>query len=82
MRDRHTLIAFIALLVAIVVLATIAAVLAFAEKYNEALGFGALTTGLVGVLGTFRPRNDMSDHMGEKLIEKIPPTEQQSDWKS
>lgn len=56
MKDRHPLIAFAALLVAICYLATIAAVLAFYGKYAEALGFGGLTTGLVGVLGTFRPK--------------------------
>lgn len=53
---RHSLIAFTLLLVAICYLATIAAVLAFYGKYAEALGFGGLTTGLVGVIGTFRPR--------------------------
>ena len=53
---RHSLIAFTLLLFAICYLATIAAVLAFYGKYAEALGFGGLTTGLVGVIGTFRPR--------------------------
>lgn len=53
---RHSLIAFTMLLAAICYLATIAAVLAFYGKYAEALGFGGLTTGLVGVIGTFRPR--------------------------
>lgn len=54
--QRHSLIAFGGLLLSICYLATIAAVLAFYGKYAEALGFGGLTTGLVGVLGTFRPR--------------------------
>lgn len=53
---RHALIAFALLLFAICYLATIAAWLAYNGKYAEALGFGGLTTGLVGVLGTFRPR--------------------------
>lgn len=53
---RHSLIAFGMLLFAICYLATIAAWLAYNGKYAEALGFGGLTTGLVGVLGTFRPR--------------------------
>ena len=57
MEDRHSLIAFIAILVAICYLATIAAVLVAKGKYAEALGFGGLTTGLVGVLGTFRPKS-------------------------
>jgi hypothetical protein len=54
--DRHSLVAFCAILFAICYLATIAAILAWSERYAEALGFGGLTTGLVGVLGTFRPR--------------------------
>lgn len=49
--DRQHIIAFISLLTAICYLATIAAVLAFYGRYAEALGFGGLTTGLVGVLG-------------------------------
>lgn len=56
MNERHTLIAFIAILLAICYLATIAALLAREGKYAEALGFGGLTTGLVGVIGTFRPK--------------------------
>jgi hypothetical protein len=55
--DRHTLIAFCVIVGAICYLATIAAVLAYSGRYAEALGFGGLTTGLVGVLGTFKPRN-------------------------
>lgn len=55
MSDRHTLIAFCAILFAICYLATIAAILAYQQRYAEALGFGGLTTGLVGVLGTFKP---------------------------
>jgi hypothetical protein len=54
--DRHTLIAFGMLLFAICYLATIASLLAYQGKYAEALGFGGLTTGLVGVLGSFRPQ--------------------------
>lgn len=57
MTDRHPLIAFGLLLFAICYLATIAAILAYNGKYAEALGFGGLTTGLVGVLGTFRPKS-------------------------
>lgn len=55
--QRHTLIAFCVLVFAICYLASIAALLAFYGRYAEALGFGGLTTGLVGVLGTFRPKN-------------------------
>lgn len=60
MTERHSLIAFCAILLAICYLATIAAVLAWQERYAEALGFGGLTTGLVGVLGTFRPRTPVA----------------------
>lgn len=56
MNERSTLFAFCATLLAICYLASIAAILAYNGKYAEALGFGGLTTGLVGVIGTFRPR--------------------------
>jgi hypothetical protein len=61
MNNRDTLIAFGLTLFAIAYLATIAAMLAYAGRYAEALGFGGLTTGLVGVLGTFKPRTATSD---------------------
>lgn len=57
MTDRHSLIAFSILIFAICYLATVAAVLAWNQRYAEALGFGGLTTGLVGVLGTFKPKS-------------------------
>lgn len=56
MNDRHSLVAFCAILSAICYLASIAALLAYTGRYAEALGFGGLTTGLVGVIGTFRPK--------------------------
>lgn len=56
MNNRDTLIAFGLTLFAICYLASIAALLAYEGRYAEALGFGGLTTGLVGVLGTFKPR--------------------------
>jgi len=62
--DRHSLIAFSTLVGAICYLATIAAILAYNGKYAEALGFGGLTTGLVGVLGTFRPKTSGSEPAG------------------
>jgi hypothetical protein len=55
-KDRSALLAFFALLLAICYLATVAAVLAFHRRYVEALGFGGAVTGLIGVMGTFRPR--------------------------
>jgi hypothetical protein len=61
MNERHSLIAFCAILFAICYLATIAAVLAYTARYAEALGFGGLTTGLVGVIGTFRPKGSTSN---------------------
>ncbi len=60
MTDRHPLIAFAMLLAAICYLATVAAWLAAQGKYAEALGFGGITTGLVGVLGTFRPKSSVT----------------------
>lgn len=64
MTERHSLIAFSTLVGAICYLATIAAILAYAGKYAEALGFGGLTTGLVGVLGTFRPKSGGTEPAG------------------
>ena len=61
MNERQTLIAFCAILVAICYLGTLAGYLALRGKYAEALGFGGLTTGLVGVLGTFKPRTTRAD---------------------
>lgn len=58
MNDKQNLTAFLATLACICYLATIAAWLAYNEKYAEALGFGGLTTGLIGVLGTFRPKTN------------------------
>ena len=56
MSERQALTAFCVLVGAICYLATVAALLAWFGRYAEALGFGGLTTGLVGVLGTFRPK--------------------------
>lgn len=63
MTERHSLIAFALLLGAICYLATVAAILAARGQYAEALGFGGLTTGLVGVLGTFKPRSTAPDQV-------------------
>lgn len=77
MNERHSLIAFCAILLAICYLATIAAWLAFNGKYAEALGFGGLTTGLVGVIGTFRPKSAGTSEAQEETlkaaVDKIPP---------
>ena len=72
--ERHGLVAFAAILFAICYLATVAAWLAYLGKYAEALGFGGLTTGLVGVLGTFKPRTGgVSDQTAQTLADKVPP---------
>jgi hypothetical protein len=75
MTERHSLIAFCAVLLAICYLASIAAFLAYQGKYAEALGFGGITTGLVGVIGTFRPRasTDTQDQTLKDAVAKIPP---------
>jgi hypothetical protein len=76
MNERHALIAFCAVLSAICYLASIAAYLAYSGKYAEALGFGGITTGLVGVIGTFRPKSgssDMQDQTLKAAVDKIPP---------
>jgi hypothetical protein len=59
--ERYTFYAFVCVLVAIVVLYTIGAVLAFNGKPMEALGLGGAGTGLIGILGTFKPRTTTPD---------------------
>lgn len=56
MSDKHALIAFCATLGAIVILYALGAYLASNGKAVEALGLGGAGTGLIGVLGTFKPR--------------------------
>ena len=67
MGERETLVAFCVLVGAICYLATVAAVLAWQGKYVEALGFGGITTGLVGVLGAFRPKAPLSTTGGDPV---------------
>ncbi len=55
MTDRHTLIAYIGTLVTIIALAVAGAFAA--SKGNDASVYLAAITGLIGVLGTFRPRS-------------------------
>lgn len=61
MNERHILIAFLATLVAIVVLVIVGAIMAANGKPVEALGIGGAVTGLIGVIGTFKPRNVAGD---------------------
>lgn len=75
MNDRQPLIAFGLLLFAICYLATVAAWLAAQGKYAEALGFGGITTGLVGVLGTFRPKGSVT--IDQPSNKPVPVEEQQ-----
>ncbi len=55
MTDKHTLIAFLSVLGTIGVLFTISAVCLYSGRSVEAIGIGGVMTGLIGVLGTFRP---------------------------
>lgn len=50
MSDRAQLLAYLATLTAIVLLVGIAAILAFHERYSEAIGVSAAVTGLIGVI--------------------------------
>jgi hypothetical protein len=59
--EHHNLVAFLATLVAIVVLVIVGALMAANGKPAEALGIGGAVTGLIGVIGTFRPRNATAD---------------------
>jgi hypothetical protein len=59
--ERHTLIAFLATLIAIVVLVVTGALMAANGKPAEALGIGGAVTGLIGVIGTFKPRTPTGD---------------------
>ena len=61
MTDRHILTAFLATLIAIVVLVVTGAIIAINGYGTEALGIGGAVTGLIGVIGTFRPRPMASD---------------------
>jgi hypothetical protein len=54
--ERHTLIAFLCVLGAIVILFMIASALLYLGKSVEAIGIGGVMTGLIGILGTFKPR--------------------------
>lgn len=57
MTDSHQLVAFLATLVSIVILVGLGAYMAGQGKPAEALGIGGAVTGLIGVIGTFRPRS-------------------------
>lgn len=56
MADKHMLIAFLATLGAIVLLFAMACWCLYNNKSVEAIGIGGVMTGLIGVLGSFRPQ--------------------------
>lgn len=64
MTNKHQLIAFLSTLSAIVILVGLGAYMASQGKSAEALGIGGAVTGLIGVIGTFRPRNTVGDATG------------------
>lgn len=61
MSENHTLIAFLGTLIAIVVLVMLGAWLSVNQRPTEALGIGGAVTGLIGVIGTFKPRTVSTD---------------------
>ncbi len=80
MNNKHNVIAYLATLSAIVVMSIVAAVICVAIEPDThlaqivaALGFiGAAVTGLIGVIGTFKAR-DNSEAVNQQLIAKLPP---------
>ncbi len=72
MSERHSVIAFIATLAAILVLAGCAALAV--DRGKSSTPYESAIVGLIGVIGTFRPRSGgMSEQSTEKLIDKVPP---------
>lgn len=55
--DHFNLIAFLSVIGAIVILVIVGAILAINAKSVEALGIAGAVTGLIGVVGTFKPRS-------------------------
>lgn len=53
--EKYNLIAFLSVLGAIIILFIAACVCLFFGRSVEAIGIGGVMTGLIGVLGTFRP---------------------------
>ncbi|MGA1810413.1 hypothetical protein VHN57_08665 [Sphingobium sp. WW5] len=88
MNNRHNVLSYLATLAAIVIMTIVAAVICVVVEPDThlpqivaALGFiGAAVTGLIGVIGTFKAR-DNSEAVSEQLIAKLPPaapTEEQA----
>ena len=80
MNNRHNVVAYLATLFAIVLMSIVAAIICVTIEPDThlaqivaALGFiSAAVTGLIGVIGTFKAR-DNSEAMNEQLIAKLPP---------
>ena len=62
MDNRENIIAFLATLLAIVLLVGLGAFMAGQGKPTEALGIGGAVTGLIGVIGTFRPKAPLPEN--------------------
>lgn len=60
MTQRDQLIAYLATLAAIIVLFVAACICLYNGKSVEAVGIGGVMTGLIGVLGAFRPQQAKS----------------------
>lgn len=61
MNERQSLIAFLAVLGAIVLLFLVSAACLYAGRSVEAIGIGGVMTGLIGVLGSFRAQTHRPD---------------------
>lgn len=67
MTDKHSLIAFLAVIVAVVILAAASVVVVLSVKEPDAsmaaalASLGAAITGLIGLGGTFKPRSTAPD---------------------
>ena len=73
MNNRHTLIAFLATLLSIVIMVIVATFAAANGRSIEALGIGGAVTGLIGVLGTFKPRTvNLDDPIANPITEQTP----------
>lgn len=54
--EKYAVICFLSCLIAIVVLVCVGAYMSANGRPAEALGIGGAVTGLIGVIGTFKPR--------------------------
>lgn len=75
MSEKHNITAFLSTLAAIVALVALGAFMASQGKSTEALGIGGAVTGLIGVIGTFKPRTGsaVQDDTLKDAVNKIPP---------